>query len=57
MKTRYCNECKYLTHHEDKDSVCKLGHKPRFYIPKDFSDVRMGNFGYKRKCADFKECK
>ena len=50
MKARQCNECTYFVSHE-KDP-CTLGNKPRFYKPKN--DDPYADFGYKKKCEDFK---
>lgn len=36
----------------DANAVCKLKHKPRFYFP---VGIRDNNWGWKRRCEDFKE--
>ena len=51
MKAKQCDECKNFKHLP----WCKKGHKPRFYKPANLSDAHSGNWGFKRRCADFKE--
>lgn len=56
MKTRHCDECsnfKNTLDHEGSDFLtwCSVGHRPRFYNPRSYNDE---NFGWKRKCGDFK---
>jgi len=36
--------------------TCLKGHQPRYYLHKDYSQMRSqppDSWGYKRKCADF----
>ena len=30
---------------------CAKGHKPRFYMPRNYSDI---DYGWKRRCDDFR---
>lgn len=34
--------------------VCSKDHKPKFYQPKDETALVHGDYGYKKKCNDFK---
>ena len=53
MKTRYCDECKHFGGPNFKSiGVCKLGHKPKFFMPKNALDP---TYGFKRKCAEYEE--
>lgn len=54
MKAKNCDDCEHYTWSFVSEAKCKLGHKLRFYKPKTLSDAHSGNFGYKRKCEDFK---
>lgn len=47
--TRHCDEC---TRWYAEMRECAKGHKPRFYQPTRIMD---NNWGWKRKCEDFKE--
>lgn len=51
-KTRHCDECKHLYYWVGADEYqCLKLHKPRFYKPAREGDL---NWGWKRKCEDFK---
>ena len=51
MKANLCTECVYFDTQIRYDEVpCDKGHKPKFFKPKGFSDMRCG---WKRKCSDF----
>lgn len=53
-----CDECKHLkTNTIDLSDFpyCLKGHKPRLYKPQNLSDAHSGNWGFKRRCEDFKE--
>lgn len=61
IETRYCDLCAHCTYDVvpiegtdySKDiMICTKGHKPRFYQPKD---PMSSDYGYKRKCEDYKE--
>lgn len=54
MKAKNCDECQYLVSDIDT-SECLKGHELDFQMPRHMSDVYNGNYGYKRKCEDFKE--
>lgn len=61
MKTKHCDDCKFqgdLGHpvipgddYTNYVKECGKGHKPRFYKPKGPTDYE---YGFKRRCADFK---
>lgn len=52
--TRNCEECRFFYVSEETYlPTCSRGHKPRHYQPKDHQSVILGNYGYKRKCADY----
>lgn len=56
MKTQYCDACAHARYAYDPDGFggdlwCSKKHKPRFYMPKGYMDT---DYGYKRKCGDFK---
>lgn len=56
MKAKNCDECQFfnveLTY--PFNVVCSKGHKPRFYKPATLSDAHRGDWGFKRRCNDFK---
>jgi hypothetical protein len=53
MKTSHCDECAYLDSQRRYDEVpCDKGHKPKFYKPRGALDT---DYGWKRKCADFRD--
>lgn len=51
MKARHCDECHWFAR-ESYEHVCRKQHYPRFYKPKHPRDM---DWGWKRKCEDFKE--
>jgi len=54
-KTRHCDECHHFRGFEINDlknPVCKLNHRPKFYLPKSTLDP---NWGWKKKCKDFQD--
>jgi hypothetical protein len=67
VKTQQCDDCAYGETHESHPYgfyiggeqptttfECHKGHKPRFYLPRDMMDT---TWGWKRKCADYKQAK
>ncbi len=58
MKAKHCDECAnegpYFPDNEYKFN-CLLGHKPRFYQPRSPYPHDGNDWGWKRKCEDFKE--
>ena len=54
-RAAHCNECKH--YNGDRDRPCNLDHRPRFYLPQTMRAVHTGDFGWKRRCADFKDAK
>lgn len=52
MITRHCDECAHHRAVIGNELACELDHKPRWYSPKGPLDL---NYGWKRRCADFKE--
>lgn len=50
----FCDEC---AHHWPTAltpaQACRLGHRPRFFIPHTMRDAVPQNYGWKRRCADF----
>ena len=54
MVTRHCDECANHMSVLGNELACALDHKPRWYSPKGPMDF---NYGWKRRCADFKELK
>lgn len=50
-----CDQCR----HYDAEIVpfegwpCVEGHKPRFYAPKTTMEAESGEWGWRRRCADF----
>lgn len=52
--TAFCDEC---VHHRPTAltpaQVCRLGHRPRFFIPYTMRDIMRQDYGWKRRCADF----
>lgn len=52
QKAKQCDEC---AHHfskgEGNSPLCDKRRKPRFFMPKHGGDYE---YGYKRKCEDFK---
>jgi len=56
MKTALCHECKHFKneHYLLGKDMCKLGHKPRFYNPPTMMKYYENNWGWKKKCEDFK---
>jgi hypothetical protein len=61
MKTRNCAVCifaRYLPNGKwDETFSCAKGHKPRFYQSANTVAAMEGDYGYKRKCEDYKEGK
>ena len=55
MKTAHCDECRHSLWSYRKDGTpmlrCKLRKKPRFFLPRFADD----DYGWKRKCGDYKE--
>ncbi len=52
-KASFCADCVNFS----LNAVCAKNHKPRHYMPQSMRDSVNGNYGYKRVCNDFKECK
>lgn len=54
-KARHCDECDHYDERKGRISEppCAKQHKPRFYKPTD--DPHNTNWGWKRRCEDFKE--
>ena len=57
MKAANCADCKHFAFKASLLNLCKRGHKPRFYIPQTMAQANIGDFGWKRRCEDFKEMK
>jgi hypothetical protein len=53
MKTRNCMDCS-LADHTGERLICTVGHKPRFYLPTGNPHWSSDDWGWKRKCQDFK---
>lgn len=57
MKAKHCDFCQHHDYARIKKQerlICKKGHKPRFYMPKDDFDAQWGDdWGWKRRCNDF----
>lgn len=57
MKAKHCDECIHFHNPSEirPRAGCAMGHKPRFYKPKNLHCVVfVRNWGWKRKCDDFK---
>jgi hypothetical protein len=54
MKTRNCSDCAKADHTTYK-LRCTVGHKPRFYLPREPYPHCGDDWGWKKKCADFEE--
>ena len=57
-KARHCDFCLHRRRYSEGNAdspPCELGHKPRFYRPKDDVDPHDSSWGWKRRCKDFKE--
>jgi hypothetical protein len=52
QKAHHCEDCQHREWFPISFLRCKKGHKPRFYTPRNPHD---GDFGWKRRCADFVE--
>ena len=55
--TRHCDWCAHRRRYVEgkaESPPCELGHKPRFYRPKDDVDPHDSSWGWKRRCEDFK---
>jgi hypothetical protein len=57
IPTRNCDNCAHQVWPKELGRMtCLKGHKPRYYLHKDYSQMRSqppDSWGYKRKCADF----
>lgn len=53
--TRYCDECQHLQEHYGRpvEHSCAKGHALRFYHAQTLSQAHRGDWGFKRRCADF----
>ena len=54
VKTHHCEECTYHRAVLGNELACAYDHKPRWFSPKGPLDQ---NYGWKRKCEDFRELK
>ena len=55
IKTRHCSDCSKASFCEEGELTCSIGHKPRFYKPKEsYPYLSIEDWGYKRKCLEFK---
>jgi len=52
IKTRHCDECANHRPVLGNELACVLDHKPRWFAPKSVLDQ---NYGWKRRCEDFRE--
>lgn len=52
MRARHCHECAHFVASIADPDVCGLGHRPRFYMPRD---PPPDGWGWKRRCEDFKD--
>lgn len=53
-RAKHCDECRHWRGGSFGAPDCAKGHKPRFYLP---TRIMAQNWGYKRRCEDFKETK
>jgi hypothetical protein len=44
-----------LADHTGEELVCSVGHRPRFYLPRGRYPFYDNDWGWKRRCGDFKE--
>ena len=47
QKAKFCADCRHWTR---TGPPCALGHKPRWYMPRNDG----GHWGWKRRCEDFR---
>lgn len=52
-RARSCIDCNLADFSEEK-LICTKGHKPRFYLPKGTYPRYENDWGYKRRCNDYK---
>ena len=53
----FCDQCRHYDPtllEAGEGWPCEEGHKPRFYAPKTMSQAHTNDWGWKRRCDDFK---
>lgn len=56
-RAAYCDECKHYRGGTDRQTVCGRGHLPKFYFAKSYLQLVLGDFGWKRRCPEFKDAR
>lgn len=54
---KHCDECQHFVLGVEGRAwkeICALEHRPRFYIPQTLSQAHSSDWGWKRRCEDFK---